>query len=80
MAISTELSIDHVAAMIGRQIQNELEARIRAELMKHVEKIVDEAAIKIAKNIKSHLAGYKHILDDQIILHLIIDGVEKGVL
>lgn len=79
MAISTELSIDHVAAMIGRQIQDELEARIRAELMKHVEKIVDEVAIEIAKNIKSNLVGYKNHLNDQIVLHLNIDGVEKGV-
>ena len=67
------------AQQIAKNIQAELEARIRAELMKHAERIVVEVAREIAKNIKSNLAGYGHIGDD-IILHLRIDGVEKGVL
>lgn len=41
----------HAATMIGKQIQADLEAMIRAELMKHAEKIVDEVAREIAKNI-----------------------------
>lgn len=80
MAISTELSIYHAATMIGKQIQADLEAMIRAELMKHAENIVDEVALEIAKKIKSNLVGYKNHLNDQTVLHLNIDGVEKAKL
>lgn len=80
MAISVELSADYVCQQISKGMQDELEKRIRNEIKKNVDSFVEEAAREIAKNIKANLFGCKNHLNDQIVLHLNIDGVEKVVL
>lgn len=81
MVVSTELSADFVAQQISKGIQVELHRKILEEVKKVADKIIEEVATEIAQSIKSNLVAYKQfgsMGSNQIILHMMIDGVEKA--
>ena len=76
MAIATELSLDNALGHIGRSIGAELETKIREALMPHAERVVEEAAKRLCQNLKGNILGYRHGLDGDVNITLVLDGVQ----
>lgn len=74
MAIATELDLDNAIGHIAKGVGAELEKQIKAALMPHAEKVVEEAAKKLCQNLKANMTGYRQQLGEGVKIALVIDG------
>jgi len=74
MAIATELSLDNAIGHIAKGVGAELEKQIKAALMPHAEKVVEEAAKELCKNLKANMTNYRDHTDGGVKIALVIDG------
>ncbi|SBT10714.1 hypothetical protein PROAA_610074 [Candidatus Propionivibrio aalborgensis] len=74
MAIAAELSLDNAIGHIAKSVGAELEKQIKAALMPHAEKVVDEAAKKLCQNLKANMTNYRDHIDGSVKIALVIDG------
>ena len=74
MAIATELNLENAVEHIAKGVGAELEKQIKAELMPHAEKVVEEVAKQLCQNLKANMTGYRDHMDGSVKIALIIDG------
>ena len=74
MAIATELSLDNVVGHIAKGVGAELEKQIKAALMPHAEKVVEEVAKQLCQNLKANMTSYRDHIDGSVRIALVIDG------
>lgn len=73
MAISTELRLEDAIGHIAKGVGNALEEQIKAALMPHAEKVVEEAAKQLCKNLKANLRSYRQMSGNSVQIELVID-------
>lgn len=79
MSITTELSLDNAVAHIAKGVGGELEKRIKAALMPHAEKVVEEVAKSLCQNLKTGMTGYYNHINGDIKIALVIDGARHEI-
>lgn len=79
MALLTELSLDDAVAHIDKGVGGELEKQIKAALMPHAEKVVEEAAKRLCQNLKANMTSYRQQHDERIQITLVIDGARHEI-
>jgi hypothetical protein len=72
--ITTKLPLDSAIAHISKGVGMALEEKIKAALMPHAEKVVDEVAKDLCKNLKANLSSYTEYSDFSVRIALVIDG------
>lgn len=76
MAIATELSLDNAIGHIAKGVAAELEKQIKAALMPHAEKVVEEVAKQLCQNLKMNMTNYRDHIDGSVKIALVIDGAQ----
>lgn len=76
MAIMTELRLENAVGHIAKSIGSELETQIKTALMPHAEKVVEEVAKQLCKNLKTNMVGYYDYGNHEVKIKLVIDGAQ----
>lgn len=77
--INTELDLDNAIGHIARGLDTALKEKIKAALMPHAEKVVEEAASKLCQNLKSHIRSYREHADGSVKVQMVINGVSHEI-
>lgn len=79
MALTTELNLDDAIGHIANGIGATLETKIKAALMSHAEKVVEEVAKQLCENLKAAMTGYYDPIDGAPRIVLVINGVRREI-
>ncbi len=79
MAITTQLKLGNAIEHIAKSIENELENQIKAALMPHAEKVIEEAAKKLCENLKTNMISYRDYENNEVKIALVIDGARHEI-
>jgi ADP-dependent phosphofructokinase/glucokinase len=61
---------------ISRGVDAELKRRIKDELMKHAESVVEEVAVAMAAGLKAQLKSYSNDMNKEFVVELSLNGVK----
>jgi len=74
MAITTEMPLENAIGYIAKGLGDELQKQIKAALMPHAEKVVEEVSKKLCQNLKTNMTSWHNKLDGSMNISLVIDG------
>ncbi|HET8731812.1 MAG TPA: hypothetical protein VFM34_11980 [Moraxellaceae bacterium] len=77
----TSMTPEFLVDGLNKIVSDDLERRIRANLMLEAEKIVNEAAHELAVNIRHAVTAYRNYGSgrEEIVINLSLDGVKQMV-
>lgn len=74
MGIATTLDLNDAIGHIAKGVGTALEEKIKAALMPHAEKVVEEVAKQLCRNLKANLDSYRDHVHGDVKISLTIDG------